>query len=41
MAERLLKVNQRGMWKEVSNEMLNSLKAIVNEAEGEIENLNY
>ena len=41
MAERLLEANQRGMWKEVSNEMLDELKAIVNEAEGEIENLNY
>ncbi len=41
MAERLLEANQRGMWNEVSNEMLDSLKAIVNEAEGEIENLNY
>ncbi|VEP14987.1 hypothetical protein H1P_300009 [Hyella patelloides LEGE 07179] len=41
MAERLLEANQRGMWNDVSNEMLDSLKAIVNEAEGEIENLNY
>ena len=41
MAERLLEANQRGMWNQVSNEMLDSLKAIVNEAEGEIENLNY
>ena len=41
MTERLLEANQRGMWKEVSHEMLDSLKAIVNEAEGEIENLNY
>lgn len=41
MAERLLEANQRGMWNEVSNQMLDSLKAIVNEAEGEIENLNY
>ena len=41
MSERLLEANQRGMWNQVSNEMLDSLKAIVNEAEGEIENLNY
>ena len=41
MSERLLEANQRGMWKDVSNQMLDSLKAIVNEAEGEIENLNY
>ena len=41
MSERLLEANQRGMWQEVSNDMLDSLKAIVNEAEGEIENLNY
>ena len=41
MAERLLEANQRGMWKEVNNEMLDELKAIANEAEGEIENLNY
>ncbi|VEP14983.1 Aerobic cobaltochelatase subunit CobN [Hyella patelloides LEGE 07179] len=41
MAERLLEANQRGMWNQVSNQMLDELKAIVNEAEGEIENLNY
>jgi cobaltochelatase CobN len=41
MAERLLEANQRKMWQEVSAEMLDKLKAIVNEAEGEIENLNY
>jgi cobaltochelatase CobN len=41
MAERLLEANQREMWPEVSDEMLDKLKAIVNEAEGEIENLNY
>jgi cobaltochelatase CobN len=41
MAERLLEANQRGMWNEISNEMLDELKAIANEAEGEIENLNY
>ena len=41
MAERLLEASQRGMWNEVNSEMLDSLKAIANEAEGEIENLNY
>jgi cobaltochelatase CobN len=41
MAERLLEANQRKMWQEVSAEMLDELKAIVNEAEGEIENLHY
>ena len=41
MAERLLEANQRGMWNEVNSQMLDELKAIVNEAEGEIENLNY
>ncbi len=41
IAERLLEANQRGMWQEVSNIMLDELKAIVNEAEGEIENINY
>ena len=37
MAERLLEANQRGLWQEVSPEMLEQLKAIVNQAEGSIE----
>ena len=41
MAERLLEANQRGMWQEVSDEMLDDLRQIVNEAEGEIEGINY
>ncbi len=41
MAERLLEASQRGLWQEISNEMLDSLKAIANDAEGEIENSNY
>ena len=41
MAERLLEANQRGMWQEVSNDMLDELKSIVHEAEGEIEGINY
>ena len=41
MAERLLEASQRGVWQEVSNEMLDDLRHIVNEAEGEIEGLNY
>ena len=41
MAERLLEANQRGMWQEVSNKMLDDLRHIVNEAEGEIEGINY
>jgi len=40
MAERLLEANQRGMWQEVSDEMLDDLRQIVNEAEGEIEGMN-
>jgi cobaltochelatase CobN len=40
MAERLLEANQRGMWQQVSNDMLDKLKSIVNEAEGEIEAIN-
>ncbi len=39
MAEILLEANQRGIWQEVSNEMLDNLKNIVNEAEGEIEGI--
>ncbi|MDJ0648991.1 MAG: cobaltochelatase subunit CobN [Xenococcaceae cyanobacterium MO_188.B19] len=41
IAERLLEANQRGMWQEVSNHILDELKAIANEAEGEIEGINY
>ena len=41
MAERLLEANQRGMWQEVSHQMLDDLRYIVNEAEGEIEGMNY
>ena len=41
MAERLLEANQRGMWQGISNEMLDDLRNIVNEAEGEIEGMNY
>jgi len=37
MTERLLEANQRGMWQEVSSEMIDRLKAIANEAEGAIE----
>jgi len=37
MTERLLEANQRGMWKDVSSDMLDKLKAIANEAEGAIE----
>ena len=40
MAERLLEANQRGMWQEVSNDMLDKLRHIVHEAEGEIEGIN-
>jgi cobaltochelatase CobN len=39
MAERLLEANQRGMWREVKEEMLNELRHLVNYAEGVIENL--
>ena len=37
MTERLLEANQRGMWQDVSLDMLDKLKAIANEAEGAIE----
>ncbi|AFZ34527.1 cobaltochelatase CobN subunit [Stanieria cyanosphaera PCC 7437] len=39
LAERLLEANQRGMWQEVKQEMLEELKNIVNHTEGIIENL--
>ena len=37
MSERLLEANQRGMWQGVSQDLLDKLKAIANEAEGAIE----
>jgi cobaltochelatase CobN len=37
MSERLLEANQRGMWQDVSSDMIDKLKAIANEAEGAIE----
>jgi cobaltochelatase CobN len=37
MAERLLEAQQRGLWTEVTGEMLDKLRAIVHEAEGAIE----
>jgi cobaltochelatase CobN len=37
MSERLLEANQRGMWQDVTADMLDRLKAIANEAEGAIE----
>jgi cobaltochelatase CobN len=37
MAERLLEANQRGLWEKVDPKMLERLRAIVNQAEGEIE----
>ncbi|MDX2256646.1 MAG: cobaltochelatase subunit CobN, partial [Pseudanabaenaceae cyanobacterium bins.39] len=37
MSERLLEASQRGMWQDVSADMLDRLKAIANDAEGAIE----
>ena len=37
MSERLLEANQRGMWQDVTTDMLDRLKAIANDAEGAIE----
>ena len=37
MSERLLEANQRGMWQDVSSDILERLKAIANDAEGAIE----
>ncbi|NUN64249.1 cobaltochelatase subunit CobN [Pseudanabaena biceps] len=37
MSERLLEANQRGMWQDVSSDILDRLKAIANDAEGAIE----
>jgi cobaltochelatase CobN len=39
MAERLLEANQRGMWQNVSSEILEELRSIVHEAEGVIEEI--
>ncbi|BAU64875.1 cobaltochelatase [Stanieria sp. NIES-3757] len=39
LAERLLEANQRGMWREVQEEMLEELRNIVNHAEGIIEGI--
>ncbi|NET43946.1 MAG: hypothetical protein F6K15_19575 [Okeania sp. SIO2B3] len=41
MAERLLEVNQRGLWQSVNQKMLEKFKAIALEAEGIIENLEF
>ncbi len=37
MAERLLEANQRGLWEGASTEMVDGLRAIAHEAEGQIE----
>ena len=37
MSERLLEANQRGMWQDVTTDMLDRLKVIANDAEGAIE----
>ncbi len=37
MAERLLEANQRGLWKEADEKMVDRLRAIAHEAEGKIE----
>ncbi|MEO0645454.1 MAG: cobaltochelatase subunit CobN [Cyanobacteria bacterium J06650_10] len=37
MAERLLEAQQRGLWKDVSEEMVDGLRAIAHEAEGKVE----
>jgi cobaltochelatase CobN len=37
ISERLLEANQRGMWQDVTADMLDHLKAIANDAEGVIE----
>ena len=39
MSERLLEANQRGLWNNVNPEMIEELKAIVNQSEGVIEEL--
>ncbi|MBD2189084.1 cobaltochelatase subunit CobN [Pseudanabaena mucicola] len=41
MSERLLEANQRGMWQDVTADMLDRLKAIANDAEGAIESQNF
>ncbi len=39
MAERLLEANQRGLWQDATPQILEQLKALVNQAEGAIESL--
>lgn len=39
MAERLLEANQRGFWQEADSEILNQLRHLVLQAEGEIESI--
>ncbi|MGL6341869.1 MAG: cobaltochelatase subunit CobN, partial [Waterburya sp.] len=39
MSERLLEAHQRGLWQNVDREMIEDLKAIANQAEGEIEEI--
>ncbi|NET43947.1 MAG: hypothetical protein F6K15_19580 [Okeania sp. SIO2B3] len=39
MTERLLEVNQRGLWQSVNQKMLEKFQAIALEPEGIIENL--
>jgi cobaltochelatase CobN len=38
MAERLLEANQRGLWQETDETILDKLRAVVHQAEGAIEN---
>ncbi|MGL5938943.1 MAG: cobaltochelatase subunit CobN [Waterburya sp.] len=39
MSERLLEAHQRGLWQNVDGEMIENLKAIANQAEGQIEEI--
>jgi cobaltochelatase CobN len=39
MSERLLEAHQRGLWQNVDGQMIENLKAIANQAEGEIEEI--
>ncbi|BAZ44380.1 cobaltochelatase [Chondrocystis sp. NIES-4102] len=39
MSERLLEAHQRGLWQNISQEMIENLKAIANSAEAEIESI--
>ncbi|WP_287284215.1 MULTISPECIES: cobaltochelatase subunit CobN [unclassified Okeania] len=41
MAEKLLEVNQRGLWQSANQKTLDKLQAIALEAEGIIENLEF